>query len=396
MNKTYTYYKTAFQGQEKPFAFVDLDLFDQNIKDILARAGTKKIRIASKSIRSVALMRRILDYNPQYQGLMCFTAPEAVWLSELGFDDLLVAYPTYHPAHIEAVAKCVQEGKKIYLMTDKQEHLEQINKIGAQLNVQIPICLDLDMSSHFTGLYFGVHRSSLTDLNSVEKYLKLLPSYPFATLKAVMGYEAQIAGLGNNFKGQMLKNAVIKLLQNRSIREISKRRAAVVDLVKKTVGELDFVNGGGTGSMETTRTEDCVTEIAVGSGFFTPTLFDNYGGFKHYPSAGYAIEIVRQPMPNTFTCLGGGYVASGAMGADKLPTPFLPEGAALFANEMAGEVQTPILYKGTENLKIGDPIFMRHSKAGELCERFNHLLLLQDGKVVDKTTTYRGDGKCFL
>lgn len=396
MNPTYSYYKNAFQGQEKPFAFVDLDLFDQNIKDILARAGAKKIRIASKSIRSVALMRRILDYDSQYQGIMCFTAPEAVWLSELGFDDLLVAYPTYYPAHIEAVAKCVQKGKKIYLMTDKKEHLEQIHQIGSQLNVQIPICLDLDMSSHFPGLYFGVHRSSLVDKNSVEQYLKMLPNYPFAKLQGLMGYEAQIAGLGNNFKGQAIKNAVIKLLQKRSIQEIAKRRAEIVNLVEKTVGKLDFVNGGGTGSMETTRTENCVTEIAVGSGFFTPTLFDNYGGFKHQPSAGYAIEIVRQPQPNIFTCLGGGYVASGALGIDKIPSPFLPEGAALTTNEMAGEVQTPIIYKGKENLKIGDPIFMRHSKAGELCERFNHLLLLQNGKIVDKTTTYRGDGKCFL
>lgn len=236
------------------------------------------------------------------------------------------------------------------------------------MNVRIPVCMDLDMSSRFPGLYFGVYRSSINSLSAVKKYLKLLPSYPYVDLKAVMGYEAQIAGLGNNFKGQNIKNAVIRMMQNSSVREISARRIAAVKLVQEAVGALDFVNGGGTGSMEITRKEKEVTEIAVGSGFYTPTLFDNYGKFRHQASAGYAIEIVRRPAANVFTCLGGVYVASGPVGADKIPTPYLPAGCEYSPNEMAGEVQTPLVYKGKEDLQIGDPIFMRHSKAGELCE----------------------------
>ncbi len=396
MLPTYSFYKNAFQGQPKPFAFVDLDLFDRNVKDILSRAKDKKIRIASKSLRSVSLMKRILEYDPQYQGIMCFTAPEAAWLASLGFDDLLVAYPTCHPEHIMMVAEHIKKGKKIYLMTDKVEHLQRINDIGKQRKVIIPVCLDLDMSSKFPGLYFGVYRSSVNSVASAKEYLDRLADFPFVSLKGVMGYEAQIAGLGNNFKGQKIKNSVIKLLQSSSIMEISARRKKVVQLVVDSVGSLDFVNGGGTGSIEITREEEHVTEIAVGSGFYTPTLFDNYGKFKHHPAAGYAIEIVRQPQKNVYTCLGGGYVASGALGADKLPTPYLPEGCSFYVNEMAGEVQTPLIYKGEENLKIGDPVFLRHSKAGELCERFNHLLLLQNGEVVEKIPTYRGDGKCFL
>jgi len=396
MKRTYSYYKKAFEGQEKPFAYVDLDFFDLNMRAILARAGGKKVRIASKSIRCVSLLKRILDYNPQYQGIMCFTAKEAVWLSQLGFDDLLVAYPTYHPAHIEAVGQEVKKGKKIYLMADKEEHLKQYNRIGEELDISIPICVDLDMSSSFPGLYFGVYRSSLTSILKLKKFLKKLNSFPFVNLKGLMGYEAQIAGLGNNFAGQTIKNTVIKMLQSSSVKEISARRTKAIKLVKEACGELDFVNGGGTGSMEITREEEGITEIAVGSGFYTPTLFDNYGTFKHNPATGYAIEIVRQPARNIYTCLGGGYVASGALGADKLPTPYLPKGCEFFANEMAGEVQTPLMYKGKEKLKIGDPVFLRHSKAGELCERFNNILLLKGGKVIDTTTTYRGEGKCFL
>jgi D-serine deaminase-like pyridoxal phosphate-dependent protein len=139
-----------------------------------------------------------------------------------------------------------------------------------------------------------------------------------------------------------------------------------------------------------------VTEITVGSAFYSPTLFDSYRDFRYLPAAGFAIEIVRRPRGDLYTCLGGGYVASGVAGPDRLPHPYLPMGAHLLALEGAGEVQTPVRYTGGEELSLGDPIFLRHAKAGELCERFTHLLLVADGTVVDVATTYRGDGQCFL
>ena len=134
----------------------------------------------------------------------------------------------------------------------------------------------------------------------------------------------------------------------------------------------------------------------MGSGFYSPALFDNYRDFRYLPAAGFAIEVVRRPRHSIYTCLGGGYVASGSAGPEKLPQPFLPYGARLLPLEGAGEVQTPIWYEGTEQLNIGDPVFLRHAKAGELCERFTHLLLVTNGTVADEVTTYRGDGQCFI
>lgn len=396
MRSLYEYYKNAFAGEELPFAFVDLDLFDKNVQDILPRAGKKKIRIASKSMRSTTLMRRVLEANEQYQGIMCYTAPEAVWLSGQGFDDLLVAYPTFQKKHIEAVALEVQKGKKIYLMVDRVEHLEQLNAVGAALDITILACLDMDMSSKFPGIHFGVHRSSVNDLASTKSFIAKLKSCKHVRLVAAMGYEAQIAGLGDNVKGKGLMNMIIKQLKKSSIKEVAKRRAAIVNLLNTELDTLEIVNGGGTGSLETTREEVVVTEVTVGSGFYSPTLFDSYSNFKHSPAAAFAIEIVRQPAEGIYTCLGGGYVASGAAGVDKVPEPYLPKGCRLDKNEMAGEVQTPILYNGSYPIGIGDPIFMRHSKAGELCERFKVLLLLQNGQVVQRVNTYRGDGECFL
>lgn len=393
---TYDYYQKALAGLELPLAYVDLDLFDANVEDIRARAGDKKIRIASKSIRCVELMCRILASSPQYQGVMCYTATEAVWLSERGLDDLLIAYPTYQFEHIRAVAQALKRGKKIYLMTDLPQHLERIQSIAELEGVEIPVCLDLDMTSQIWGIYFGVRRSSVRDLASLETYLNALRKCPNVRLAGLMGYEAQIAGLGDNAPGKWLMNKIIRLLKKRSIQEVAERRRIIVEHLEKSGYRLDFVNGGGTGSMETTRLESVVTEIAAGSGFYAPILFDSYQQFRHRPAAGYAVEIVRQPYPDTFTCLGGGYVASGGLGMEKIPQPYLPEGASLDKNELAGEVQTPIYYKGEIPLRIGDPIFMRHSKAGELCEHFDRLHLIRNGKVIGSTETYRGAGKCFL
>ena len=394
MSSRYNYYKAALKDERLPLAYVDLDLFDENIQAILKRSGSKKIRIASKSIRCVELMRRILDFSPQFQGIMCYSAEEAVWLCEQGFDDLLVAYPTVQTHSIKAVAEAVKKGKNIYLMTDLAEHLQLIQAIAAESNVVLPIALDMDMSSRWSMIHFGVHRSSVWNKESLYKYLEVLNACPNLKLCAAMGYEAQIAGVGNKAAGKSLMNLIISTLQKKSKKELAKRRKTLVDILKKECPALKIINGGGTGSLESTTEEVWVTEVTAGSGFYAPALFDNYSHFKHLPAAGFALEVVRHPQANIYTCLGGGYVASGAVGKEKAPLPYLPEGMKLTQNEMAGEVQTPVVFKG--NLTIGDLVFFRHSKAGELCEHFLELYLIKDGKIEGKSATYRGVGKGFL
>ena len=177
---------------------------------------------------------------------------------------------------------------------------------------------------------------------------------------------------------------------------MARRRAAAVLALTQRGARLRFVNGGGTGSLESTAREAAVTEVAAGSSFFAPGLFDHYRAFRPMPAAGFAIEIVRRPQPGIYTCLGGGYTASGSAGPALLPRPYLPAGARLAPNEGAGEVQTPIHYSGDAALNLGDPIFLRHSKAGELCERFNTLLLVSNGAVSGQAATYRGEGQAFL
>lgn len=396
MPDQYQYYKEVFRGRAMPFAFVDLDRFDRNMRDIAARAAGMPIRVASKSIRCVALLRRILADTDHFWGIMCYSAREAAHLAAQGFDDLLVAYPVMSEMADPGVIAALRAGARITLMVDCPEHVACLDAAGRAAGVTVPVCLDVDMASRYPGMYFGVHRSPVRTAEQALALWREIQGCSHVRLDGVMGYEAQIASLQERVPGRPLMNRIIAFLKRRSRRETARRRAGIVAALRADGAELRFVNGGGTGSIETTREDPKVTEVTVGSGFYAPALFDHFAQFRHMPAAGYAIEIIRRPGPGVYTCQGGGYAASGAAGPDKLPRPYLPEGAALFAREAAGEVQTPIRYAGPQPIEIGDPVFLRHAKAGELCERFNTLLLVSQGRIVDEVPTYRGEGRCFL
>ncbi|MCK5703741.1 MAG: amino acid deaminase/aldolase, partial [Cyclobacteriaceae bacterium] len=332
----------------------------------------------------------------QFQGIMSFSGEEAVFLSKKGFDDILIAYPVTNMEVITDICQEIKNGRYINLMTDKLDHVHLINEVGKKHQIKIPISVDIDMSVDFPGLHFGVWRSSIRKPNTLKSLLEEIKQMEFVSLEGVMGYEAQIAGVTDKVEKKWLMNNVIRSLKKFSINKIADKRKKAVEMIRAMGFDLKIVNGGGTGSLESTIKEDVITEVSVGSGFFNSHLFDNYSNFRHQPAAGFACAINRHPSRNIFTCSGGGYVASGSPEKLKLPLPFLPKGAQLIKNEGAGEVQTPIIYKGNVKLQIGDPVFFRHSKAGELCERFNRLYLIRNNKIDTEVPTYRGEGMCFL
>ncbi len=393
--RDYQYYKRALAGRRLPLAFVDLDLFDANVAAVRRRAGGKPVRVASKSVRCVSLLRRVLD-QPGFRGVLCYSPEEAAFLAERGFDDLLVGYPAWQEAQVEAICRQVGEGRNVVLTVDAAPQARRLDDVARRVGIVLPVCLDLDMSSHWPGLHFGVQRSPVRSAAAARALAQVATGLPGLRLDGLLGYEAQIAGVADSTPGRRLEALVIPGLKRRSARDVARRRAEMVTAVRDVAPGLRFVNGGGTGSLESTAADPAVTELSAGSAFFAPALFDGYRSFHHLPAAGFALEITRLPAPGLFTCHGGGYVASGRSGPEKLPVPYLPPGAVLLDAEGAGEVQTPVRYRGAETPALGDPVVFRHAKAGELCEHFDRLLFVRDGVAADEAPTYRGEGRCFL
>jgi D-serine deaminase-like pyridoxal phosphate-dependent protein len=389
-------YERLFDDRSAPFAFVDMDALWSNGDEMLARAGTLPIRVASKSVRSRSILRQILDRNPRFQGLMTFTLEESVWLTNQGFGNILLAYPTTDRSAIKAWSELESEDTPA-VMVDSVEHLDLIGAAASAPRHRLRVCVDLDMSYRRAGdrLRFGPLRSPLRTAETVIALISEIGRRPEFELAGLMGYEGHIAGVGDNPAGQPLKARVLPALQKRWIEDARQRRARIVAAARQ-VAPLRIVNAGGTGSLHLNASESAITEATAGSGFFAPMLFDTYRAFRLRPAAYFVLPVVRRPGPQVATVLGGGYIASGATGKDRSPVPWLPQGLTLDGMEGAGEVQTPLHGPAAGRLRIGDRVYFRHAKAGELCERFNSLLLVGGGEILDEVPTYRGEKKAFL
>ncbi len=387
---------SATANLDPPLAVVDVDAFDANAADLERRAGGTPIRLASKSVRCRALIDRALGRDG-FRGVMSFTLPEALWLANLGYEDLLVAYPTADRDALRSLTHDARAAGAITIMVDDESHLDFVDAATGERPFAVRVCIDLDASWRPFGgrVRIGARRSPLHDPGAAAELARRIVSRRGFQLVGLMAYEAQIAGVGDRPPGRPLMGAAIRWFQPRSAAELAERRAQTVAAVK-AVAELEFVNGGGTGSLERTSAESAVTECAAGSGLYGPTLFDAYGHFQPRPAALFALPVVRRPGRGVATVLGGGYLASGAGNSTRLPQPFLPAGLELDEQEGAGEVQTPLLGAPADDLRVGDRVWFRHAKAGELCERFEQLHLISGDTIATTAPTYRGEGRTFL
>jgi D-serine deaminase-like pyridoxal phosphate-dependent protein len=396
---THAEYEETFAEIEAPFAFVDLDSMWSNGAEMRSRAAGKPIRVASKSLRCRALLERILQREEGFSGLMTFTLAETLWLAEQGFENLLLAYPTADSEALGELAlrSAANPAGAPIVMVDCVEHLDAIESVLGAGAAPVRICIDVDAGWWALGgrMKVGPKRSPIHTVAQAVALAGEIERRPQLELKALMAYEGQIAGVGDQPPGRRLRAATIRFMQRRSAAELAERRGVIAATIRE-FADLEIVNGGGTGSLELTAAEEAVTEVTAGSGFYAPVLFDHYSRFSLTPAAGFALPVVRKPSPRVATALGGGYLASGSGDPARLPSPWLPEGLKLDPEEGAGEVQTPLLGAAAAKLQIGDRVYMRHAKAGELCEHFNTLYLVEGGKVVDEVSTYRGEGQAFL
>jgi D-serine deaminase-like pyridoxal phosphate-dependent protein len=379
-----------------PVAVLELTALRHNVADVRARASGVPVRIASKSVRVRSVISEILATNG-FAGVLAYDLAEAYWLAtEANLPDVLLGYPT---ANVHAIAKLSTDpvaASRVTLLIDSVAHLNLIAHAVPPGAADVRVAIDLDASykSPLLG-HIGVRRSPVRTVSQATRLAQEVVSRAGVTLVGVMSYEAQVAGVGNAIPGKRLRNRAIGEIQRRSMSELIDRRGRVVDAVRE-VAHLEFVNAGGTGSIEVTAADPSVTDIAAGSGFFGGHLFDNYTYFKPAPALSFGLSVVRVPARGIVTCLGGGWIASGPPGQDRLPLPVWPAGLRYLPREAAGEVQTPLTGKAAKRLGVGDRVWLRHTKSGELSEHVDTILVVDDGRVVDELPTYRGEGKCFL
>ncbi|GHF58382.1 D-serine deaminase-like pyridoxal phosphate-dependent protein [Amycolatopsis bartoniae] len=386
-------YDQATKDLDPPFAVIDLAAFDDNADDLVRRANGTPIRLVSKSVRCRYLLERALA-KPGFAGLMCYSLAEALWHVEQGTsDDILVAYPTVDHGALRRLVADDRAREIVTIMVDSVEHLDVVDAAVGHAHGDVRVCLELDASWRPLGLvHVGTRRSPVFTVRQAAELARKVVTRKGFRLVGLMAYEGQIAGFPDATGSRT--DSAVRWMQRKSARELARRRAATVRAVR-AVADLEFVNGGGSGSLETTGAERVVTEVAAGSGLIGSTLFDSYTRFRPRPAALFALPVVHKPTNNIATLFSGGYIASGPPSASRQPSPYLPSGLKLLSLEGAGEVQTPVRGKAARDLRLGDRVWLRHAKAGELAERFTHYHVVVDGRVERTVPTYRGEHQNF-
>ncbi|MGZ8758764.1 MAG: alanine racemase, partial [Aeromicrobium sp.] len=306
---------------------------------------------------------------------------------DAGIDDILLAYPTTNRAALRDLVADDRRRAAITLMVDSIASLDFINQVVGANHAPIRVCLDVDSSLKIGPVHLGVRRSPVHSAKEAGKLAAAIAKRHGFDLVGVMFYDAQIAGLPDSSRA-------VRLVKSRSAAELLERRTRVVNAVIAHA-DLEIVNAGGTGSLEVTGADPAITELTAGSGLFSPTLFDGYDAWEARAAAYFVLSVVRKPTRNIATLFGGGYIASGPTNKNRQPTPTWPKGLELIGTEGSGEVQTPVKGKAARSLSIGDHVWMRHAKAGEMCERFDAVHLVDAGGNITAMPTYRGEGKNF-
>jgi D-serine deaminase-like pyridoxal phosphate-dependent protein len=385
---TYEELNEILKDEMCPCAFLDLESFDENVEwfDSEIEKLGKKIRIGTKSIRVPELTIRALK-KPNIDGLFIFHPNEIkTYQEKYNQKDFLLAYPIYNRPEADILSKAIKRDPetRVHVMVDNPAHLYLLEKSAAKHDVKLGIIVDYDASVNFMGQVAGVMRSPLTKPKEVVSLAKQCSEFSHLEFRGIMGYEGQEAGIGDF-------SIVYSLMKQKSRRENSEKRAAIVAALKEAGLPPKIVNGGGSGCFQDTGSEESVTEVTIGSGLFKSYIFDPIESMNPLkPSLFMALRIVRFPKNGVATCFSGGYVCSAI---NKSPKVVLPKGCKETTREGFGEVQTPILYNPNEIFfKMGDVVICRLAKAGEPLERFNEVALTSKGKIIGHYLTNRGWG----
>ncbi len=377
-----------------PTVVVDLDAFDANATDLARRAAGKPVRVASKSLRVPALISRALE-APGFSGILAYSLREALWLHEQGAcDDIVLGYPTVDRPALASLAADESAASDVTLMVDDVAHLDLVDEARPAGGPTVRVAIDIDAGFRLGRSHVGPKRSPLYDVPQVLALAREVVDRPGFELVGAMTYEGQVAGVPDDMPGAPARSLVVRRLKSASLSQLDERRRRIAEALRDLV-KLEFWNAGGSGSVESSVSDPVVTEVSAGSGLLVPHLFDHYRSFSPRPAAFFGLRVVRRPSRSTATVAGGGLIASGAFGKDRLPVPWAPPGLHLTGLEGAGEVQTPVVGPAASSLGIGDLVWFRHAKSGEVVEHSRHVHLLSGSRIVATVPTYRGTGNAW-
>ncbi len=393
MPAPYARWRRLLDGEALPAAVVDLDALDRNLVAVLALAGDKPVRLATKSLRCGWLLRYLIERGGgRLRGLFAVHAREARLLVELGFDDVLVGYPVGRRADAEALAALAAGGATVRVVADEPAHVDLLGAAARAAGATLGVVVEIDLALRVAGRHLGVLRSPIRGPEAAVALARSVAEAEGLRFDGVLAYEAQIAGVPDRTPGGGPLDRARRAVKHRSRTLVLDRRRRVVEALAEAGLPPALVNGGGTGSLAWTSADPSVTELTAGSGFLAPHGFDGFDGLDLEPAAFFALPVVRLPDEAHVTCLGGGYAASGPPGPDRAPRVHLPAGLEPVSLEGWGEVQTPFRVRGELRPALGDPVIARHAKAGELFAHFAEVLLARGDRVVDRAPTWRGLG----
>ena len=376
-----------------PTYVVDLDAFDTNAADLARRAGGKPVRVATKSLRVPALVERALA-APGFAGLLAYSLREALWLCEQGVsDDIVMGYPSVDRVALERFARSDAALAAITLMVDDVRQLDLLDAVRPT-GAPVRLAVDVDAGLHLGPAHLGPKRSPLGDAADVVELAQEIQRRDGLRLVGVMTYEGQVAGVPDEVPRHRFRSAAVRSVKKASVAQLADRRAEIASALHE-VAALEFWNAGGSGSLETSAADPAVTELTAGSGLLVPGLFDHYRSFRPLPAGYFGVPVVRRPSGHVATVAGGGLVASGPAGQDRLPVPWAPPGLHLTSLEGAGEVQTPLGGPGASALLVGELVWFRHAKSGEVAEHVLEAHLLRGNEIVESVPTYRGTGHAW-
>jgi D-serine deaminase-like pyridoxal phosphate-dependent protein len=145
-DKKFRLFTQALTGIQTPTLVLDLDAFEKNVAwptKVLTKKNKKTIRLATKSIRSTAVLNSILESSSLYSGLMTYHLAEALWLKKKGFNNILMGYPSVDESLLAELAKSPEH---VTLMVDRIEHLILLETLAKSKRSYFNICIDIDLS----------------------------------------------------------------------------------------------------------------------------------------------------------------------------------------------------------------------------------------------------------